>query len=118
SSLSPDLTQAGIVMGTIPYMSPEQTRGEPLDTRTDVFSLGSVFYEAATGRLPFQGAGALAIMQSIAATEPIPPSAINANLPRDLDILLNHALAKNKDARYATAGELADALRMLKDAIF
>lgn len=118
SSVSLDLTEAGSVMGTIPYMSPEQTRGEPLDTRTDVFSLGSVLYEAATGRLPFQGAGAVAIMQNISAADPIPPSVINPSLPQSLDLLLNHALAKNKEERYATAGELADALRTLKDAVF
>jgi eukaryotic-like serine/threonine-protein kinase len=72
--LDTQLTGAGQIVGTIAYMSPEQTRGEDTDHRSDVFSLGSVLYEAATGRKPFQGASALSLMHEIATADPEPPS--------------------------------------------
>lgn len=109
-----ELTGAGIVLGTIPYMSPEQTRGEPLDGRSDIFSLGCVLYEAVTGKLPFSGPSALSIAHNIAAVNPPPPSKHRADLPPELDLIIGRALAKNKEHRYQTALEFVSALKALK----
>jgi tRNA A-37 threonylcarbamoyl transferase component Bud32/tetratricopeptide (TPR) repeat protein len=109
-----DATAPGLIVGTVSYMSPEQTRGEPLDGRSDVFSLGCVLYEAATCRLPFRGASALAVMDAIAAAEPPRPSMLRPELPAELDDVISRALAKDKNDRYASASELALALRALR----
>jgi tetratricopeptide (TPR) repeat protein/tRNA A-37 threonylcarbamoyl transferase component Bud32 len=116
TSLTLRLTDSGLVVGTVAYMSPEQTRGEVLDARTDIFSLGVVLYEMATGRLPFSGPSVLSIMHEIAAVDPTPPSAINPNLPRGFNLIIESALAKQKERRYASASEFAEALRGLKGA--
>jgi len=107
-------TPAGRIIGTIAYMSPEQTRGEVLDWRTDIFSLGSVLYEAATGRLPFQGASALSLMHEIASVTPRAPSSIRTDLPAEFDLIIERALAKDKAQRYGSAAELADAFDALR----
>jgi serine/threonine protein kinase len=107
------LTATGAMVGTAAYMSPEQTRGEPLDSRTDLFSLGVVLYEAATGRLPFEGPSVLSVLHEIALVEPPAPSRARPGLPRALDQVLLRAMAKDKARRYATAAELAAALRGL-----
>src|SRR5215207_591585 len=108
-----NLTGEGAVIGTVLYMSPEQTRAEPLDARTDIFSLGCVLYEAATGRLPFGGASLLSVMQAIVSREPTAPSILRPELPFEFDLIIERALAKDKARRYASAAELADALRVL-----
>src|SRR5437763_2087125 len=95
-----DLTDAGQVVGTISYMSPEQTRGVPLDVRTDIYSLGVVLYEAATGRLPFKGASLLSIMQSIATVYPTQTRAVRQGMPLKFDLLDSHALAHDTGRRY------------------
>jgi tRNA A-37 threonylcarbamoyl transferase component Bud32/tetratricopeptide (TPR) repeat protein len=104
-------TEPGLVVGTISYMSPEQTRGEPLDGRSDIFSLGCVLYEGATGRLPFRGASALAIMHAIATAAPTQPSLLRPDLPPEFDAVIQRALEKDREDRYRTASELARALR-------
>jgi predicted Ser/Thr protein kinase len=108
------LTGAGVVVGTAAYMSPEQTRGEELDARSDIFSLGCVLYEAATGKRPFDGPSALAILHEIATVEPPSPGTIQPGLPPEFDALIRRALAKDKEKRYSSATELAEALRDLK----
>ena len=108
----PDTTP-GVILGTIAFMSPEQTRGEPLDGRSDVFSLGSVLYLAATGRLPFSGASALSIMHSIATLNPPAPSTLRTDLPPEFDVIISRALAKDKDQRYSSAVEFAEAMEAL-----
>jgi serine/threonine protein kinase len=108
-----ELTTPGIVVGTVAYMSPEQTRGENVDGRSDIFSLGSVLYETATGRLPFQGASMLAVMHEIATRVPLAPSSLRAGLPPDFDRVIERALAKNRQDRYASAAELSGALQIL-----
>lgn len=112
-----NLTEAGRVMGTITYMSTEQVRGEPLDGRTDIFSLGCVLYEAATDRLPFPGPTIKEVMYQIANTEPVPPSVHRPELPQEFDYIISRAVAKDKESRYPDAGELAEALKALRSSI-
>lgn len=107
-------TEPGLIVGTVSYMSPEQTRGERLDGRSDIFSLGCVLYEAATGRPPFRGPSALAIMHAIATAEPPRPSALRPELPAEFDYVIERALAKDKTDRYTSASELAAALRSMR----
>lgn len=109
-----ELTGAGTILGTVAYMSPEQTRGELLDLRSEIFSLGAVLYEAATGRVPFSGLSLLAIMHAIATIAPPFPSLLRPELPREFDLIIERALAKNKEQRYASTSELGDALRSLR----
>lgn len=104
-------TTPGVIAGTVAYMSPEQTRAESLDGRTDIFSLGSVLYEAATGRLPFQGPSTLAMMHAIAAEEPPPPSAVKRSLPPEFDLVIERALAKDRNNRYGSAKEMMGELQ-------
>ena len=113
ATVTADLTGSGTTVGTVAYMSPEQTRGEPLDLRTDLFSLGSVLYEAATGQAPFRGPSLLAIMHDIATLNPAPPSTLRPDLPREFDMLMEKLLAKDRDRRECSAAELALALRGL-----
>jgi serine/threonine protein kinase/tetratricopeptide (TPR) repeat protein len=113
-TLAANLTGPGIVLGTAAYMSPEQTRGELLDLRSEIFSLGTVLYEAATRARPFTGPSTFSIMHAIATTEPPPPSKLRPELPREFDVIIERALAKNRDLRYASAAEMGDALRSLR----
>jgi len=108
-----DLTQAGAVAGTVSYMSPEQTRGDVLDPRSDLFSLGVVLYEAATGRLPFEGPSAFAVIHEIALVEPPAPSRVRPGLARELDPIVLRAMAKDRERRFARGAELAAALRSI-----
>ena len=109
-----DLTGAGAILGTISYMSPEQTRGEALDERSDIFALGGVLYEAATGKLPFSGPSILSIMHEIASVEQPAPSSVKTDLPREFDQVIARAVAKDKNLRYASATEFKEALRNLR----
>jgi len=108
------LTDEGTVLGTAAYMSPEQTRAQPLDGRSDIFSLGSALYEAATRSLPFPGPSLLAIMHAIATTEAPAPSRVRPELPREFDLIIERALAKDKERRYSSAAEMATALKSLR----
>ena len=112
-----NLTDEGTVLGTAFYMSPEQTRGEVLDARSDIFSLGCVLYEAATRSLPFTGPSLLGIMHAIATVDPTPPSLVRPELPREFDLIIERALAKDKNRRYASVHEMADALRVLRTSL-
>ena len=108
-----DVTATGKVVGTVAYMSPEQTRGEHVDGRSDIFSLGCVLYEASTGRLPFNGPSALAIMHEIASVHAQPPSASRSDLPAEFDRLVMRCLAKVPEERPQSAIELATELKSL-----
>ena len=108
-----DLTQTGTLLGTVSYMSPEQTRGEELDAGSDIFSLGTVLYEAATGKLPFNSASILATMHDIATAIPPRPSAVVSDIPSGFDEILNTVLSKQKEQR-CSASELAESLRRLQ----
>ena len=85
-------TELGVAMGTLSYMSPEQAAGEPIDHRTDIWSLGVVLYELVTGQRPFTGDSRQATINGILSMEPAAPSELNPNLPSELDQVLNKAL--------------------------
>jgi serine/threonine protein kinase len=115
SLFTSNLTELGSPIGTIHYMSPEQTRGEQLDQRTDIFSLGSVLYEAATGRTPFQGASVLSVLHGIATEPQESPSTLEPSLPKGFDKILSRAMAKDAKDRFQSAAEFHDALQKLKE---
>jgi serine/threonine protein kinase/tetratricopeptide (TPR) repeat protein len=111
-----DLTTPGTTMGTLGYMAPEQARGEAVDARSDIFSLGAVLYEMATGVAPFRGATASAILDAILTRAPEPPSALNPEVPPALDAAILGALEKQRGLRIQTASELrAQMLRLRRD---
>jgi len=109
-----NLTDEGTVLGTASYMSPEQTRGEALDARSDIFSLGCALYEAATRSLPFTGPSMLAVMHAIGTADPTPPSRLRPDLPREFDLIIERALAKDKERRYPSVAAMAEALNSLR----
>src|SRR5580658_6465226 len=101
-----DLTAPESTLGTVAYMSPEQARGSALDARTDLFSLGTVMYEMATGTTPFRGGSTADIFAALLTKEPPPVSRVNPAMPRKLDPIIQKLMAKDKTARYASADEL------------
>ncbi len=108
------LTQAGTVMGTLPYMSPEQLQGGCVDHRTDIFSLGSVVYEMATGIRPFPGSSSVEISSAILRDRPRPVTELRADLPTGLQRILDRCLAKEASERYGSARELQEAVQRLR----
>ncbi len=106
----PGLTESGAILGTPAYMSPEQARGRPVDHRCDLFSLGCVLYRMATGRVPFQGDSAYAVIVAVASEEPAAPRAVNPDVPPALEALIQSLLAKEPGDRPASAAEVAAAL--------
>ena len=111
---NPFLSRAGVAIGTAGYMSPEQTRGEKLDARTDLFSFGLVLYEMATGQRAFPGETAEALCEAILNRTPTTVRELNSELPSGLEQIINKALEKNREARYQTASEIRADLKGLK----
>src|SRR4029453_12041684 len=111
------LTEPGSAMGTIAYMSPEQGRGELNDSRTDLFSLGTVLYQLACGELPFKGHTTAVVFDAILNRDPVPIAQVNPLLPPELARILDKALEKDRNLRYQSATDLKTDLMRLKRAL-
>jgi non-specific serine/threonine protein kinase len=115
TAVSPqELTQAGSTLGTVSYMSPEQARGQVTDARTDLFSLGTVLYQMATGALPFPGETSAVVFDAILNREPAPVGTPSSGLPPELGRIFGRALEKDRSLRYQTATDLKTELLRLK----
>jgi non-specific serine/threonine protein kinase len=111
-----DLTQPGTAMGTVAYMSPEQARGQLTDARTDLFSLGAVLYQMASGVLPFSGDTSAVVFEAILNRDPVPLTQVGATLPNEFGRIVDKALEKDRNLRYQTATELkTDLIRLKRD---
>ena len=111
------LTQQGAIIGTPAYMAPEQGRGDPVDARCDLFSLGVVMYRVCTGKQPFHGKDTVSTLMAVAMTEPDPPAKINMELPIELSDLVMKLLEKDPEKRIASANEVVEALQGIEELV-
>jgi serine/threonine protein kinase/Tfp pilus assembly protein PilF len=108
------LTAVGVIPGTAVYMSPEQARSETVDARSDLFSLGTVLYEMATGKKPFSGANSLMTLDAVLHQKPTPPRDLNPAIPIELQGIIGKAMEKDRAHRYQSAAEMRSDLALLK----
>jgi eukaryotic-like serine/threonine-protein kinase len=111
------LTQTAAVLGTASYLSPEQAQGQPVDARTDIYSLGCVLYEMLTGRPPFTGDSPVSIAYKHVRENPVPPSRLNDDVTQSLEAVVMKMLAKNPTNRYQTAAELLEDLERVRQGL-
>ncbi|MCK6685460.1 MAG: protein kinase [Thermoanaerobaculia bacterium] len=111
------LTETGVILGTVPYMAPEQLEAKPADARTDIFALGAVLYEMITGQRAFQGASRASLIARILNAEPAPISSHQPLTPRSLEHLITRCLAKDPDERWQSAKDLAGELRWIAESL-
>ena len=109
------LTERGTVLGTIPYMAPEQVEGRDVDARTDIFALGAILYEMTSGRPPFEGRSAASLISAILTQDPQPLSSVLPAVPPGVDRVLKKCLAKDPDDRWQSAADLTAALLWIRD---
>jgi len=114
---SAHLTEPNMIMGTPEYMPPEQAEGREADARSDIYSMGIILYEMLTGRTPFKGDSAVAVLMKHKTEEPVPPSEINAAISEDLNNLILKCIQKDKDKRYQSAAELLIDMTRIKKSI-
>ena len=113
TTLMNETTEAGKLLGTVGYVSPEQLRGQPVDHRTDIFSLGCVLYEMLAGQRAFRGATAVDTVTAILSKDPVPLSALGLEIPTALHAIVSQCLEKSPEDRFSTAHDVALALRLL-----
>jgi eukaryotic-like serine/threonine-protein kinase len=111
-------TRPGTVLGTVPYMSPEQALGEKVDARTDVYSLGVVLYEMVAGRLPFEGPTPVVVISRLLYDEPPPLSRVRPGVPPELERVVGRALAREREARFSEAKQMLRELEALQAKLF
>ncbi len=109
------VTAEGKILGTVAYMSPEQAQGKPVDQRSDIFSIGIVLFEMATGRRPFTGDSNVSVLSSVLKDTPPSVTALRPELPKELARIVKHCLAKDPEDRYQNAKDLRNDLRALKE---
>ena len=114
ATMAAPLTTAGQVLGTVPYMAPEQVCGEAVDSRTDLFSLGVLLYELTTGRRPFEGATAGVVTSAILRDTPPSLSSVRADAPSDLDRIVSRCLEKEPGSRIQSALDVSNELRRMR----
>jgi Tol biopolymer transport system component len=115
STQSVQLTATSTILGTIPYMSPEQVEGRDVDARTDLFSLGAILYEMTSGRPAFDGRSPASVISAILTHDPQPLSAVLSGVPPGVDRVVKKCLAKDPDERWQSAADLTAALRWIRD---
>ena len=112
-TLGPEFTRSGMILGSLPFMSPEQVLGKQLDARSDVYAVGVTLYQLLTGRLPFEGASEYEIASAHLKSSPADPIAINPNIPAHLSKIVLKSLSKSPGDRFQTATEFLDSLSLL-----
>src|SRR4029079_5584841 len=117
TTLSLGLSEDGHVLGSLPYMAPEQLEGKPVDARPDLFALGTVLYEMATGERPFRGDSKASLIVAILCEEPVPPTVRQPLTPRPFDRTIKRCLAKAPDERWQTGADLAAQLTDILDTL-